>query len=86
MYNVHIEHQCGCFKKSEYKPEKSFDNQKDAYNYSQIVCELMNEEFCQKHHFFAQKAEENDFIIRVVENPNAGSCSSGGCGTSCGCE
>lgn len=86
MYTVQIEHQCGCFKKSEYKAEKSFDNQSDAYNYSKIVCELMNEEFCQKHYFFAQKLADHSFMIRVTDNPNASSCSTGGsCGTSCGC-
>ena len=92
MYNVNIEHECGCFKKSEYKSHKSFDNQQDAYTYSNIVCELMNEEFCTKHLFFVQKTEEDHFLIRVVNNPNAGgscstgSCSTGGsCGTSCGC-
>ena len=82
MYTVQIEHECGCFKKSEFAREKSFDTQKDAYNYSNIVAEFMNEEFCSKHHFFAQKAEDDQFFIRVVENPNAGSsCSSGSCNT-----
>lgn len=97
MYTVQIEHECSCFKKSEYAHEKSFDNQKDAYNYSNIVVELMSEEFCQKHLFFVQKAGDNEFIIRVVDNPNAGSgCSTGSCGAgndasvevsggSCGC-
>ena len=82
MYTVHIEHECGCFKKSEYEREKSFDTQRDAYNYSNIVAEFMNEEFCSKHHFFAQKSEGDDFFIRVVDNPNTGAgCSSGSCGT-----
>jgi len=88
MYRVQMEHECGCFKKSEFAREKSFENQKDAYNYSNIAAELMNEEFCQKHHFFAQKSGDNEFYIKVVDNPNAGSCStgSGSCSSgSCGC-
>jgi hypothetical protein len=84
-----MEHECGCFKKSEYTNDKSFDNQQDAYNYANIVTEFMNEEFCSKHLFFAQKADDDAFVIRVVENPNASAsaCStdSGSCGTSCGC-
>lgn len=93
MYTVHIEHECGCFKRSEYSSEKSFETQQDAYNYSHILAELMNEEFCTKHHFFAQKMDGDSFLIRVADNPNA---SSGSCGTgssasscstgSCGCE
>ena len=86
MYTVHIEHECGCFKKSEYESEKSFETQKDAYNYSNIVAEFMNEEFCQKHYFFSQKVGDTVFMIRVTDNPNsASSCSSGSCGP-CGCE
>jgi len=91
MYTVQMEHECGCFKRSEYASEKSFDNQQDAYNYSNIVAEFMNEEFCSKHLFFAQRTGDNAFLIRVAENPNAGSsCSTGSassCSTgSCGCE
>ena len=89
MYTVQMEHECGCFKRSEYTNEKSFDTQQDAYNYANIVTELMNEEFCSKHLFFAQKADGDAFIIRVAENPNgsASACSTdaGSCGTSCGC-
>jgi len=89
MYTVQMEHECGCFKRSEYTNDKSFDKQQDAYNYSNIVAEFMNEEFCSKHLFVAQKAGDNEFLIRVVENPNAGgscgtsstsSCSTGSCG------
>ncbi|GIT97333.1 hypothetical protein [Sulfurovum sp. TSL1] len=93
MYTVQMEHECGCFKRSEYASEKTFDNQQDAYNYSNIVAEFMNEDFCTKHLFFAQKTADNMFVIRVSENPNAGgSCgtsSAGSCSTesggSCGC-
>jgi len=90
MYTVQMEHECGCFKRSEYTNEMSFDNQQDAYNYSNILVELMNEDFCTKHLFFAQKAGDNTFLISVSENPNAGSAcgtnSASSCSTgSCGC-
>jgi len=86
MYTVQIEHECGCFKKSELTGEKTFDTQQDAYNYTTIVAELMNDESCKKHLFFAQKSADQEFLIRVVDNPNAGSsCSTGSCGP-CGCE
>ena len=82
-----MEHQCGCFNKSEFESEKSFERQQDAYNYANIASELMSEEFCGKHLFFAQKMDDNAFVIRVAENPNGSSCgtSGGSCGTSCGC-
>lgn len=86
MYTVQIEHECSCFRKSEYKSEKAFDNQQDAYTYSKILEELMNEEFCGKHLFFSQKIGANDYLIRVAENPNGGGggCSSGSCGCGTG--
>jgi len=89
MYTVQIEHECGCFKRSEYNGYKEFENQQDAYNYSKILSELMNDDFCGKHHFFAQRISDNNFMVRVVDNPNASSCGTGGggsCGTSCGCD
>jgi hypothetical protein len=89
MYTVQMERECGCFKRSEYTNNKSFEKQQDAYNYANILTELMNEEFCTKHLFVAQRAGDNEFLIRVADNPNAGSCgtsSASSCSTgSCGC-
>ena len=89
MYTVYIEHECACFKKSEYENEKSFGNQQDAYNYAHLLAEFMNEDFCTTHIFTAQLIDDHDFLIRVSANPNAGSCGTGSsgssCGTSCGC-
>lgn len=90
MYTVQIEHECACFKKSEYEKEKSFTTQRDAYQYSNTLAEIMNEDFCTTHLFVSQKVGDNEFVIRVSNNPNAGSCGTGGassCSTgSCGCE
>jgi len=86
MYTVQIEHECGCFKRSEYAAVQTFEKQQDAYNYSNILAELMNEEFCTKHLFASQRIGETTFFIRVTDNPNAGSsCSTGSCGP-CGCD
>lgn len=95
MYTVHMEQECGCFKESEYESTKTFDFQREAYNYAHTVAEFMNEDFCGKHLFAAQKLENDDFLITVVNNPNAGGCSTGSCGPddsagscdtgSCGC-
>jgi hypothetical protein len=81
MYTVTVENQCGCFKKSEFKPEKTFDNQQDAYQYAKILEELMAEEFCGKHIFVAQRVSDNHFILNGVANPNSGGCGTGSCGT-----
>ena len=86
MYTVQVEHECACFKKSDYENEKTFEHQKDAYNYSNVLAELMNEDFCTTHLFVSQRVSDNGFLIRVTDNPNAGSsCSTGSCGP-CGCD
>ena len=81
MYSVIVEKECGCFKRSEYEKEKSFESKDDAFMYSKALEELMNEEFCKKHLFFAQRAADNGFIIKVADNPRGGGCCGGGhCG------
>ena len=82
MYSVTVEKECGCFRRSEYKKEKSFDNKENAFIYSKALEELMNEEFCNKHLFFTKALNDKQFVIRVADNPNGGgSCCGGGhCG------
>lgn len=86
MFSVQMEKECGCFKKSEYVNNNEFQTQQDAYNYANIVAEMMNEEFCSQHKFYAQRAEGNNFIIRVEVNATyVSGCSTGvSCDTGCG--
>jgi hypothetical protein len=60
-----MEKECGCFKKSDYENNLSFDNLKDAYTYAKTVAEFMNEEFCGQHNFEAHRGMDNTFIISV---------------------
>ena len=71
MYTVQMEKECGCFKKSEYSNNVTFETQKDAYNYATIVAEFMNEEFCSQHTFSAHKGDGNYFLIKVDINAEA---------------
>lgn len=86
MYTVQMEQECECFKKSEYSNNKTFKTQQEAYNYSNIVAELMNEDFCGQHAFCAEKVEGDKFVIRVDINATAVSgCSTGvSCDVGCG--
>jgi len=79
MYTVYMESECGCFKKSEYESEKSFQFQREAYNYAHTMAEFMNEDFCQTHLFTAFKTEDDNFVIGLSANPNSGCCSTGSC-------
>jgi len=86
MYTVQMEQECGCFKKSEYSNNNSFPTQQEAYNYSKIVAELMNEEFCSRHTFYSEPGEGDSFVIRVALNATyVSGCSTGvSCDVGCG--
>ena len=86
MYTVQMEQECGCFKKSEYSNNNSFKTQQEAYQYANVVAELMNEEFCGQHTFYAQPTDSNSFIIRVSLNATyVSGCSTGvTCDVGCG--
>ena len=81
-----MEQECECFKKSEYSNNASFATQQEAYHYSNIVAELMNEEFCGKHTFYSQPSEGDSFVIRVAINATyVSGCSAGvSCDVGCG--
>lgn len=67
MYNVKIEKECGCFKRSGMESVKTFENKDDALIEAQEWATEMNETFCQKHNFSIIE-EGNDFIIKVEMN------------------
>jgi len=86
MYKVVMENECGCFKKSEYTNNNSFKTQQEAYQYANLVSEFMNEEFCSKHTFYPEVAEDNTFVIRVAINATYVSGCSTGVSCNDGCD
>lgn len=81
-----MQEECACFLKSEYQSSAEFATQKEAYEYSNVLAELMNEEFCSKHLFYSQIAEGNNFVVRVDRNATfVSGCSTGvSCDVGCG--
>ena len=78
MYTVVMEHECGCFKKSDFTNNKSFQTRQEAHQYATLAAEIMSEDFCGKHNFYAQRAEGDTHVIRVTlgDAPTIGtSCS-----------
>jgi hypothetical protein len=67
MFNVKMEKECGCFKRSGMKSIKTFDNKDDAMIEAKDWTEEMNETFCKKHTFSIVE-EGNDLIIKVEMN------------------
>ncbi|HFU74957.1 MAG TPA: hypothetical protein ENK66_01795 [Arcobacter sp.] len=78
MYTVIMEQECSCFKKSGLTNNNKFNTRQEANNFAKMVAEIMNEDFCSKHTFYAQRAEDDMYVIRVTigEAPIIGtSCS-----------
>jgi hypothetical protein len=67
MFNVKMEKECGCFKRSGMQSIKTFDNKDDAMIEAKSWTEEMNETFCKKHNFSIVE-EGNDLIIKVEMN------------------
>jgi hypothetical protein len=66
MYTVVMEHECSCFKKSEFTNNNTFNTRQEASKYATLVSELMSEDFCGKHTFYAERAEGDIYVIRVT--------------------
>ncbi|WP_298694629.1 hypothetical protein [uncultured Sulfuricurvum sp.] len=67
MFNVKMEKECGCFKRSGMESVKTFANKDDAMVEAKEWAEEMNETFCQKHNFTVVE-EGDDLIIKVEMN------------------
>jgi hypothetical protein len=65
MFNVKIERECGCFKRSGMPTIKAFGNKDDALIEAGEWSDEMNETFCKKHSFTVVE-EGNDLIIKMV--------------------
>jgi len=79
MFTIHIEKECGCFKKSSYENNMTFDNKDDALTQAKLMESHMNQKFCQKHMFYTEEKGDT-FTIHVEEKPqeSTGGCCGGG--------
>ena len=75
MFTINIEKECGCFKRSAYDNNMTFNNKDDALMQARLMESHMNQKFCQKHIFYTEETDDT-FTIRVEEKPKE---SSGGC-------
>ena len=67
MYNVTIEKQCGCFRRSGMPAIKTFESKDDALVEAKDWADDMNSTFCKKHAFDVVQDGEN-FVIRMASN------------------
>ncbi len=79
MYKVQVEKECGCFKRSDFSNDISFESKDDALLQAIEMSKEMNEEFCQKHEFDVVE-NGNTIMIKVAERAKSGCCGGGHCG------
>lgn len=79
MFTVNVEKECGCFKRSDFTNNMSFESKDDALLQALNMTKEMNQDFCQKHEF-ALEEMGNTFSISVQERGKSGCCGGGHCG------
>jgi len=78
MYNILVDQECGCFKKSDLENNVSMESKDDALNLAITTKEKMNEEFCGKHDFILFEVA-NNFVISLEKQRKSGCCGGGHC-------
>ena len=64
MVTLKMEKECGCFKRSSFQSEQTFDTTAVALKEAKIMCKDMNTKFCHKHKFRFEQ-NENEIIIKM---------------------
>lgn len=65
MYKIHVEKECGCFKKSAFENDQMFKDKEDALMKAKVMECRMNQEFCHTHYFEAEDLGD-EIVIRSV--------------------
>ncbi|MEA3512845.1 MAG: hypothetical protein U9R37_04535 [Campylobacterota bacterium] len=77
MFTINIDKECGCFKKSDFENNMSFETNDYALMQANLMIKHMNSEFCGKHGFTLTE-NGNTFQITTSEPEKSGGCCGGG--------
>jgi len=78
MFTINVTRECGCFKRSPYENNTTFESKDDALIEALAMQNHMNEKFCGKHAFKAEESGDT-FTIHMGEKQQAsGGCCGGG--------
>ena len=78
MYNILVDQECGCFKRSDLTNNVEMTSKDEALNLAINTKDKMNEEFCGKHEFILSEVSDN-FVISFAEPVKSGCCGGGHC-------
>ena len=79
MHKIIVEHQCGCFKKSDLESNIEMESKDNALIKALRMKDKMNQEFCRKHDFQVAEKDENFVISFAPQRDSESTC----CGTGC---
>jgi len=80
MFTVSIDKECGCFKRSDYQNNKSFESKDEALLNAKDMVEDMNENFCQKHSFvLSEDGKSFNITMSLKPQEDSGCCGGGHC-------
>ncbi|MGB5866256.1 MAG: hypothetical protein WBG69_00125 [Arcobacteraceae bacterium] len=77
MYTINVDKECGCFKRSGFENNASFESNDDALIKANEMLTHMNNKFCGKHGF-ALAEDGNTFQISMTAPVVTGGCCGGG--------
>ena len=80
MFNIIVEKECGCFKRSDLQNNVQMGTKEDALSQAIQMKDTMNTQFCGKHDFVLSE-QSNNFVIEFAQQEQSG----GSCGSACGC-
>ena len=78
MFTINIDKECGCFKRSGFKNNASFESNDDALIKANSMLSHMNKNFCAKHSFAL--AEDGSTLQISMVQPAPAPAASGCCG------
>ena len=81
MYTVNVDKECGCFRRSGFENNETFDSNDNALMKANSMVIHMNDKFCGKHEF-SLKEDGNTFQISMeapAPSQSSGCCGGGHC-------
>ena len=80
MFTITVDKECGCFRKSSFENNKSYESNDDALIQAQIMVNHMNSKFCGKHDFtFSENGSNFSISMNAPAQAQGGCCGGGHC-------
>ena len=64
MFKIIVEKECGCFKRSDLQNNIAVESKDEALSKALEMVNMMNGEFCKKHSFKVEEADDT-FVIKM---------------------